>query len=260
MSSLHYYWRIAATALCFTAFGLGSLLLALLVLPVISLCCHDPQRRQRRLQGAVHHSFRFFVWLMCVTGILRLQVDGRERLREIAGVLVIANHPTLIDVVVLISLFPALDCIVKAALWRNPFIRGVVRAVGYISNDNPAQLLEQCTQRLQAGNALLVFPEGTRSRPGQPLHFQRGAAQIAVRSRAPVLPVFIQYRGSGLGKGDKWYKIPRPGPVELRVWAGDVQPGGDDGREPAVAARHLSAHWLALYQQVLGTHIENGGH
>lgn len=251
MSTVNYCWRVLATGLCFLVFGIGCLLLTLCVLPCVSLLNRNPVSRAQRLQGVVHTSFRFFVGLMCVTGILRLTVECRERLRTEGGVLVIANHPSLIDVVVLISLFPALDCIVKAALWRNPFIRGVVRAVGYISNDDPALLLQQCTERLQNGNALLVFPEGTRSRPGEPLHFQRGAAQIAVRSGASVLPVFIEYRGSGLGKGDKWYKIPRPGPVELRVWCGDVLPPFVDSAEPAVAARHLTAHWQAIYRHAL---------
>ena len=71
------------------------------------------------------------------------QIEGGERLQR-DGLLVLANHPTLIDVVCLISLLPNADCVVKRAVARNPFMRGPVRAAGYISNDDGAGLVDDC--------------------------------------------------------------------------------------------------------------------
>ena len=93
----------------------------------------------------------------------------------------LANHPSLIDVVVLISIIPNADCVVKAHLFKNPFLRGVVKNTGYISNADPEGLLVDCKKSLAAGNNLIIFPEGTRTKVGQAVKFQRGAANIALR-------------------------------------------------------------------------------
>lgn len=76
--------------------------------------------------------FRGFVHMLTWAGVVRVSTVNLQRLRQAKGMVVIANHPTLIDVVVLISLMPNAGCIVKQGLWRNPFLRGVVSAAGYI--------------------------------------------------------------------------------------------------------------------------------
>ena len=70
-------------------------------------------------------------------------------------------------------------------------------------------MMEECIQRLKAGQNLVVFPEGTRSVPGQPLRFSRGAATIAIRARASCLPVSIQCIPPVLTKTMPWYRIPK---------------------------------------------------
>lgn len=248
---LFYLWRIVATGFCFAMFGIGALVLSTLVFPVLGLLSRDAASRKQNLQYAVHRSFRIFIGLMQVSGMLKLVVEDRARFAAVRNRLVIANHPSLVDVVMLIALFPEMDCIVKAALSQNRFLRGVVHSVGYITNNDPEQALQQCVDCLQAGRSLLVFPEGTRSRPGEALHFQRGVANIAVRAGVPITPVFIEFRGSGLGKGDKWYKIPRHNRLYARLWCGDdlVVPASD---EPLpIAARQLTEYLQQYYQSTL---------
>src|SRR3546814_10079232 len=63
---------------------------------------------------------------------------------------------------------------------------------GYIGDSNPTQLVADCVATLKAGHSLMIFPEGTRSRPGQPLQAPHGTARIALESGAPVLPVTIR--------------------------------------------------------------------
>jgi 1-acyl-sn-glycerol-3-phosphate acyltransferase len=165
----------------------------------------------------------------------------------------LANHPTLIDVVALIALLPNASCVVKQALWANPFLGGVVRAAGYISNSDSDSMIDDCARDLIAGNPLLLFPEGTRSRPGQPLSFQRGAAYIALRSGVPMLPVLIDCSPATLTKSDRWYHIPCRrfclrievlAPLSATRWiaADDVQ---------TVAARKLTQALEAYFAQEL---------
>ena len=254
VGNVFYLWRIVATGLCFALFGIGALGLSTVVLPVVALLSRDASTRKRRLQYTVHKSFRFFIGLMQASGILRLIVEKPERFSAVRNRLVIANHPSLIDVVILIMLFPEMDCIVKEALSQNRFLRGVVRAVGYLSNSDSALLLQQCVAQLQAGSSLLVFPEGTRTRPGQPLCFQRGVANIALRAGLPITPVFIEYVGSGLGKGDKWYKIPRHQPLYIRLWCGDDICLPPVSEPLSLASRRVTEQLQQFYQTELEQH------
>src|ERR1035437_6669462 len=165
-ASLNYYWRLAATGGCFAAFGIGGLALSVLVFPLL-LVFPGPARTQHA-RWLIHKSFAAFLGLMQLVGIMRLEVIGGERLRNCRNTLVLANHPTLIDVVALISLMPQASCVVKQALWENPFLGGVVRAAAYVSNSDPENLIDDCAHDLAAGNPMIIFPEGTRSQPGRP--------------------------------------------------------------------------------------------
>lgn len=208
--ALNYYWRVFATGLCFTVFGLGGVIIGGLVLPGLLLLHRNPVTRQARAQLLICRSFAGFIGLMHRVGIMTYEIHGLEKLAQSRGEIIVANHPTLVDVVMLISMLPRADCIVKKALWQNPFTRGPVQAAGYILNDDSNSLVEQCVQRLQSGQAsLIIFPEGTRTVKGQRLNdFQRGAANIAIRSGANFRPVIIRCQPSTLSKNEKWYQVP----------------------------------------------------
>ncbi|TWI13319.1 1-acyl-sn-glycerol-3-phosphate acyltransferase [Lysobacter ruishenii] len=240
---LNRLWRIVATGLSFLAFGVGGLLLGVLVFPLINLAVRDPARRRRRARRLVQKSFAFHIELMRVLGVLTYEVHGRERLQR-EGLLILANHPTLIDVVFLVSLLPNADCVVKSSLARNPFTRGPVRAAGYVFNDDGAGLVEDCIAAVRRGGTLVVFPEGTRTRRDGSMQLQRGAANIAVRGGLDVTPVRLTCTPMTLGKGEKWYRVPAR---RFHVVV-DVQPdleiapflGGAQGE--ALAARQLTEH------------------
>lgn len=217
---LNYYWRVFGTGLSFTVFGLGGVLIGGLVLPALLVLHRDPATRQAKAQQLIHRSFAGFVGLMHRVGIMTYEIHGLEKLAASRGEIIVANHPTLVDVVMLISMLSRADCIVKKSLWQNPFTRGPVQAAGYILNDDSNRLVEQCVQRLQSGGAsLIIFPEGTRTIKGQRLNdFQRGAANIAVRAGASFRPVIIRCQPSTLSKNEKWYQVPnRPFHVTIDV-------------------------------------------
>jgi 1-acyl-sn-glycerol-3-phosphate acyltransferase len=155
----------------------------------------------------VHYCFKFFVGLMHYSGVIRFHINNKHQLANLSGRLVLANHPSLIDVVVLISVIKNADCVVKAHLFSNPFMRGVIKNTGYISNEDPEELLRDCEHSLNKGNNLIVFPEGTRTTPHHALNFKRGAANIALRCDAPISTVLIKMKPNTLTKGTPWYKV-----------------------------------------------------
>jgi 1-acyl-sn-glycerol-3-phosphate acyltransferase len=110
--------------------------------------------------------------------------------------------------------------VIKPAAARNPFFRGPVRACDYITNEDGVGLIDDCVAAVRAGGNLIIFPEGTRSVPGQPLRLQRGAARIAVRGGLNITPVHIDCSPPTLAKGQKWYHIP-PRRFHMRIEVGE---------------------------------------
>lgn len=236
-------WRIVGTALSFAAFGLGGLLLRVLVFPLVRVFSRDRATLQRRARALIRASFAGHIGVMHRLGVMTYEFNGLDRL-ERKGLLVLANHPTLVDVVLLVSRLPNTDCVVKSKLANNPFTRGPVRATGYICNDNGAGLVDDCIASVRSGYNLLIFPEGTRTPRGELLGpLQRGAANIAVRGGFDVTPVVICCEPRTLGKGEKWYRVPaRRFHLSVDVLPDlPVAPFLADGSPEPLAARRLTA-------------------
>ena len=204
---LERYWRVCATGICFTVFGISGLLLGMFVFPLLHLLIWRRTRRITAARTVIRLASRAFVALMRGIGVLRYEIIGLDKLDR-GGLLILANHPSLIDTVFLMAFVKRADCIVKSDLWNNPFTGGPVRAAGYINNENGAQLIDACLGSLRAGNNLIVFPEGTRTPGDGVIRLKRGAAHIAVRAARAVTPVLIRCAPPTLGKGEKWWRVP----------------------------------------------------
>lgn len=245
-------WRLFGTGLSFVVFGLGGLVLAVLVFPAISLFSRDKKTRGLLARATVHRSFRGFLWMMHGLGVFDFDVDPRCREAFVAdgGLMVVANHPTLIDVVQLLAEIKYANCIVKRALWSNPFLGLVVRATNYIPNDDSEELLDACVAALNDGETLVVFPEATRTVPGQPMQLRRGAARVALAAKAPIQMVHISCNPSTLTKAEHWFEIPTRRPC-LRMKVGDRLDTGafaETGEEPSMASRRLTELMLEKFK------------
>ena len=201
-------WRGIATVFLFVLFGLISLLLSLIALPLLSLCIRDPAQRRSTGRLAVSGACWLFIRAMSFMGVLRYTINGRETVTASKGLLIVANHPTLIDGLFLLSVFRNSTCIVKQQIFTHRVTRFVVDFIGYLSNNDPVEVITQSIAILREGGNLILFPEGTRSTIGKPLDFSRGAATIAIRSHATVVPIAIQCSPPTLHKSSPWYAVP----------------------------------------------------
>ncbi len=210
LNMLSKYWRILATGSAFFIFGIGGIILSFLIFPLLKLRYFNNETKRRHCaRKMIHKIFKSFVAYMVFVGICKVDIVNGELLKSARGKILIANHPSLIDVVVLISIIENADCVVKAGLWKNPFIKGVVSSLGYINNEeDPDTFIRDCQNTFKEGNNLILFPEGTRTTPGKNMVFRRGAANIALRAEVDVLPVMLYVSPTALTKELAWYQVP----------------------------------------------------
>ncbi|MCT4704282.1 1-acyl-sn-glycerol-3-phosphate acyltransferase [Enterobacteriaceae bacterium H20N1] len=246
LERLNWCWRVVMTGGLFVLFGAGGLALSLLWFNLLLLAVPDKNKRRNIARRSIAASFRLFLRIGRFLGVFDYQFSGAENLRSDKGCLVVANHPTLLDYVFIASQTPEIGCLVKASLVNNPCFKGVIRAADYLINSQGETLLPESQRRLSVGETILIFPEGTRTRPGEPLAIQRGAAQIAVRSGCPLRLVHIYCDRRYLDKQSRWYQVPARKPmitvsVQQRIESLDFMTAQDEA--PTLAARRLS-HYL----------------
>lgn len=235
--------RVLLTGLAFLVFALGAAAVAWLVLPFARAGGRSPSAQRRRNREVLRRAYRAYVRLSVALGLI--EVRGAASPPPGPFVLV-ANHPTLLDVVLLLAAYPDVTCVVKAAWFRNPVLGHLLRQAGYLpgpdaGEEEAAPVLERMVGALREGTPVLVFPEGTRSPPGGLRRFRVGALEAARRAGVPVVPVVIACSARTLLKGQPWYDVPG-GTIgyELGV-LGPVRLGPDD--DPRQAARALRARY-----------------
>jgi len=255
-------WQFLVIPISYPLFALGSAMMMALV-PVAIIRHRCPAKRVRWLRGALHRGARLWVGLNSQLGMLRVDVDDkRDHLTDTPDsgpLLVIANHPSLIDVLLITATLPNLCCVLKGALHYNPLFTLLIRNLDYLPNSDPELMLEEAQARLLNGEQLLIFPEGTRSEPNKPLEFRLGAAELAVRSSAAVLPITIHSNSRYLSKGYPWYRWPRDR-LRYQLELGPIQPGSEPNNNASndsvnktrrAARRRLNSQWLEHFSRRL---------
>lgn len=255
-SRANYLWRLFGTGLSFFLFGAVGLVVWGVLYPPVSLFLGNGPVKRRRSRFMMYRLFRFYIALMRLLGVLDHQMHNVERLKR-PGRLIIANHPTLLDVVFLISLTPNATCIVKPGLAANPFMFIPIRAMGYLYAKAPEALLESGARELQEGSSMIIFPQGTRTMQGQDAKFQRGAANLALKSGSKILPVFIECKPPTLSKHEKWYQIP-PRKAIITLTVGDeIDPLQYlETASRAIAARRLTRHLEQYFDEIKTTKLD----
>jgi len=247
---INYVWRVIATGFCFSLFSIGGLFLGAALIPLVLLFVRDKTMKKTVAQHIISLSFRLFVLLLSCTGLMSFRYRYLEKLKNDRGCLIIANHPTLIDYVLLVSKMKHCDTIVKEKLWHNFFLKYIIQSAGYIPNVHPEKTLKQIEASLASGNNLLIFPEGTRTTPGEAIQLKRGAAHIALRKKCPIRVVTITCIPSTLTRQTMWFQIPKTKP-EFTLTVGDkidIEKHFYDTMTPSLAARELTRYFKNIFE------------
>jgi len=155
----------------------------------------------------VLHRFTCF-WASLYTWLnpaWRVQIEGREKIRPYAAYVMVANHQSLLDILVLFRLFAHFKWVSKIENFRVPCIGWNMTLNRYIKlrrgdQESVARMLDRCERTLAAGNSVMMFPEGTRSVDGRLRAFKHGAFTLAQRMGAPLLPIVVEGSANALPK------------------------------------------------------------
>ncbi|MFC1665736.1 lysophospholipid acyltransferase family protein [Pseudomonadota bacterium] len=199
--------RLVLTVFLYIAFGAGALGVSLLLILPIVITSIDRRRRVSRVRLINRLAFNSFTRSGIALGVFDIAFEHDDLLDQ-PGQLIIANHPTLLDIVFLLGRIPDANCVIKSNLLKNPFLAMPVFFADYIQNVEGEAMLDECISNLERGNSLIIFPEGTRTKQSNSFVFKRGAAYLMLMSNCLVRPVYISCDPPALGKKDHWYMVP----------------------------------------------------
>lgn len=192
-------------------------------------------------RSAIAYGYRFYWAIARVSGMLYLDSRALDALRDEPGIIIVANHPSLLDALMLVARLPRSACIMKAELMRNVFLGAGARLARYIRNDSPKGLVRLAVADLRRGGQLVVFPEGTRTTRWPVNTFRSGVPLIAKRANAPIQTVFIDTASPYLGKGWPLWKLP-PLPIRFSVRLGErFEPQADTAAQMAQLEDYFAA-------------------
>lgn len=168
---------------------------ALLLYPLVS-------RQTGMMLGrrAIQWAFAVYLRLLSALCACRFDLSELDRLRDAGPLIIAANHPSLLDAVLIVARLPNAVCVMKSSLMDNLLFGSAARLARYIRNDSALQMIRCSRDALRHGAQLVMFPEGTRTRrfPLNPL--TPTLAMIARRSGTPVQTVLLEFSSPYLGK------------------------------------------------------------
>jgi len=209
--------RVFFAAIFFIVFGLGALFLSQVVFKLLSVFIKDENKLTDLSRRITASSFKLYLFSGVVCRIFKIRIEGTDKIADDRGTIFIANHPSLLDIVLFISVVPHATCLMKDAIIHNPFMKGIARCNRYIANSEETEkIVEKCRTSLLNGDNLIIFPEGTRTLDENKLKFTHGFSSIALTENFKIRPAVIKFHGDCVRKNTPWYTI-FTGILEYRI-------------------------------------------
>ncbi|MGE0787429.1 MAG: lysophospholipid acyltransferase family protein [Sandaracinaceae bacterium] len=249
--------RVLFTGTAFLFFFGVSMLLGTLFLPLLLVWMRrDPDHA--RLTRRLNFNMRAFSGFMRDMGLIAYwpitlppELEGRP-------FLLIANHPTLIDVVLTMASLPQVSCVVKAEWYRSWIMGPMLRRTTYVpgpgmpgdEDGDDIAAIRRIEEALRSGVSVVVFPEGTRSTARQLRRFRRGAIEAAIRAGVPIAPLFIGVDMPILMKGQPWHDVPPATAVYRFEWLPIIETKGR-----RLDSRALTQELAVAYRERFERHL-----
>lgn len=187
----------------FVYFLIGCVLLMLL-LPVLLMLPMRIGAKRAALRGVMRLFCGSLVYIMVNT---RKDIQSFRKVVEGRPSIVIANHSSFVDILVMLMITPRAVIMTNRWVWKSPFFGRLVRFAGHLAVENGMDVnVERVRKVVSEGLSVIIFPEGTRSRDGRIGRFHKGAFFLAEELQLPIVPVVLHGIGHAMPKGDAMLK------------------------------------------------------
>ncbi|HYT90603.1 MAG TPA: lysophospholipid acyltransferase family protein [Gemmataceae bacterium] len=183
------------------------------------------------------HKLAYMLSATAMPVFFRLRIEGGAHIPRTGPALLVANHQSFLDPILLGLCTPRALCyLARKSLFRNPFFAWLIRVLGAVPIDQQGvgkEGIKTILEQLQRGEAVVVFPEGERTRDGRMQPLRPGVHLLIKRTKAPIVPIGIA------GAFDAWprrHKLPRPSPLFLPAGKGTIAVSVG---QPLDAARYI---------------------
>jgi acyl-[acyl-carrier-protein]-phospholipid O-acyltransferase/long-chain-fatty-acid--[acyl-carrier-protein] ligase len=203
---------------------------------------------------------RFCLWVFSHTAY-RIRVIGRDNIPERGAALLVSNHMSFVDTLLLIA---STDRIIRFVIFRDiydhPFIKPIAKMMGAIPISSKArpreviQALQKASDALREGDVVCIFAEGQITRVGHLLPFRRGLGRIIKGSSAPIVPVYLDDPSGSLfsfERGRFWWRVPRQMFHPVTVGFGKPLPPSSTAFEIRQAVQDLSTSAYAQRKRLM---------
>ncbi|MDX2111530.1 MAG: lysophospholipid acyltransferase family protein [Verrucomicrobiota bacterium] len=205
--SICYYLSLLFFALGVIVLNLGAVLFQLI-----------PRTTRTRQYGQM--LFRKWLQLYLATlrymGVFSVRWVGLDTLMALPPCVIIANHPSMLDALILLAYLPKTVCFFKDRLAQRMLPAFSARILGFISNASGIDGIKMGSQAIREGYRILIFPEGTRTPVGGVDALKSAYAFIAMQTGAPVAILTIDVNSYAMGKTHNLW-IPPPLPIDFTI-------------------------------------------
>jgi 1-acyl-sn-glycerol-3-phosphate acyltransferase len=206
-------------------------------------------RRTRLLHQFTCFWASLYTWL---NPLWRVRITGKQHIRPGVTYVMVSNHLSLVDILVLFRLFVPYSWVSKEENFSVPFVGWNMRLNGYIplkrgDKASAAEMMDACRATLRGGTSIMMFPEGTRSRTGELQAFKPGAFSLARETGSPLLPIVLD--GSARALPKRGFVLRGRSDIAVHV-LGEVPVDQDDPRSATDLANDVRTRIAAELAQM----------
>ncbi len=178
----------------FALICLGSVPVFLTMYVLVPKRLHRPTSR-----WLISRGFRAYLLALRAVCLVSVEASALGQLKQ-DKLIIVANHPSLLDAVILFAYFPNACCVLKAGLLKNVLFGVGARMAGYISNEDAGAMMIEARRELSLGGQLIIFPESGRTRSFPVSDFSAASCLVSKVTHTPIQCVFFDFSTPYLGK------------------------------------------------------------
>lgn len=197
--------RLILYASALFMFTVGAILLGILIFPTVKIFSKGEKDYKQRCAAIVNKLWFFLIKYLKLTQIIDFEYD--KKITKIENKIIVASHPSFIDIVFLIALIPNSLCLAKNSILNNFIMRNIVKSL-YITNDCTIDdFLAKSKKALDYGFNIIIFPTGKRVDEGEEVQIHKGAAKLSILTKKPIVPIKITTSEPFLTKNRSIFQI-----------------------------------------------------